>query len=257
MTTATPQSPPTWTTWHADRVAAVTAPDGAAALTGTHWIHATGPADAVEVPGAPGRWYIDDGGSEVALVGTGLSGRWATPVRLAPGERVSDGGLTLVGHSRAGDVALRVFDATSGNRTSVSGIEVFDHKPDWEVTAHFVADPATVTVTSADGFETSGETAGRLEFTLPDGTVHTLRVTDADGGFFVSFSDAGRAAGTHAFRFLHIPAPDADGNTVIDFNRAELPAFAFSGAFHCPLPSAANLLDVPVPAGERRVARFR
>jgi uncharacterized protein (DUF1684 family) len=44
---------------------------------------------------------------------------------------------------------------------------------------------------------------------------------------------------------------------VIDFNRAELPAFAFSGAFHCPLPSAANVLDVPVPAGERRVARLR
>ncbi|WP_010121615.1 DUF1684 domain-containing protein [Corynebacterium nuruki] len=254
MTTATSQS---WKTWHTDRIAAVTAPDGAAALTGTHWIHATGPDDAVEVPGVPGRWYIDGDGDTVAVTGTGLPDGWTTPVRLAPGDRVSDGGLTLVGHARAGDAALRVFDATAGTRTSVSGIEVFDHDPAWEVTAHFVADPATVTVTSADGFEAPGSTAGRLEFTLPDGTSHSLRVTDADGGFFVSFSDAGRAAGTHAFRFLHIPAPDADGNTVIDFNRAELPAFAFSGAFHCPLPSAANLLDVPVPAGERRVARFR
>jgi uncharacterized protein (DUF1684 family) len=250
MTTATRQS---WTTWHADRVAAATAPDGATALTTTHWITAITPEDAVEVPGAPGRWYIDDAGT---VVGTGLPDGWAEPVRLAPGERVSDGDLTLVGHARAGDAALRVFDATSGNRTSVSDIEVFDHDPAWEVTAHFVADPETVTVTSADGFEAPGETAGTLEFTLPDGTGHTLRVKDADGGFFVSFSDAGRVAGTHAFRFLHIPAPDADGNTVIDFNRAELPAFAFSGAYHCPLPSAVNVLDAPVPAGERQVVRL-
>jgi uncharacterized protein (DUF1684 family) len=200
MTTATRQS---WTTWHADRVAAATAPDGATALTTTHWITATTPQEAVEVPGAPGRWYIDDAGT---VVGTGLPDGWAGPVRLAPGERVSDGDLTLVGHARAGDAALRVFDATSGNRTSVSDIEVFDHDPAWEVTAHFVADPETVTVTSADGFEAPGETAGTLEFTLPDGTGHTLRVNDADGGFFVSFSDAGRVG-----RHPRLPFPAHSG----------------------------------------------
>lgn len=225
-----------------------------ASLTGTHWIRASSPADAVTVPGVPGTWYADGD----AVLGTGLPDSLGGTVRLEPGDRVIDGGQVLAGYARAGVAALRTFDPSSANARTLTGVEVFDRDPDWVVDAEFTADPRTVTVVSADGAEIPGEVLGWLSFTVPGdapGTVHRLQVRDGDGGYFVSFSDAGSQTGTHPFRFLDIPAADADGHTTVDFTTARLPAFAFSGSYLCPLPSAVNVLDVAVPAGEKRVVR--
>ncbi|MGO1950168.1 MAG: DUF1684 domain-containing protein, partial [Mycobacteriaceae bacterium] len=187
-----------------------------------------------------------------------LPGAWGGPtVRLAPGERTAHGEVTLVGHSRAGTAALRTFDTTSANYADVADIDVFDHDERWVVPATFTAEPATVTVASADGFTADGEVAGWLTFRVPDGGEHRLQVKETDEGFFASFADAGRESGdrTFGFRFLRVPAPDADGKVTIDFNRVQLPAFAFSAAFLCPLPSQENTLDTVVAAGEKRVVR--
>jgi uncharacterized protein (DUF1684 family) len=216
--------------------------------------------DAVEIPGIPGRWYAE---AETA-VGNELPEDWAKDgsIRLALGERLAHGPVTVVGHVRAGTVALRTFDTTSANYADVRGIETFDHDDQWIVPATFTGDPQTVEVTSADGFTSDDEAAGWLTFTVPDGTdEQRLQVKDTGDGFFVSFADAGRDAEavradrTFGFRFLKVPAPDDDGNTTIDFNRVELPSFAFSAAYLCPLPSRANTLDVVIPAGEKRVIR--
>lgn len=265
-TASTTEAIDTWGDWRQERTASATAPDGPAALTGTHWVTATSEENAVEVPGVPGRWHADG----EAVVGTGLPADWTGEgeegtVRLALGERLSHGVVTLVGHVRAGTVALRTFDATSANHADVEGIEAFDHDERWVVPATFTADPATVEVTSADGFIADGEVAGWLTFTVPDAdgtpSEQRLQVKDTGDGFFVSFADLGRESGsdpaerTFGFRFLKVPAPDADGNTIIDFNRVELPAFAFSGAYLCPLPSQENTLDVVIPAGEKPVLR--
>lgn len=225
-----------------------------AALTGTHWIRASTPSDAVTVPGATGTWYAADG----AVIGTGLSDNPRGQIRLAPGDRIVDGGGVLAGHARAGVAALRTFDRDSEGARSVTGVEVFPHDDAWAVDAEFTADPQTVTVVSADGAEGAGEVVGWLSFAVPGdapGVTHRLQVTDRDGDYFVSFSDAGAQAGTHPFRFLNVPAADQDGHTTIDFNAARLPAFAFSDAYLCPLPSAVNVLNVAVPVGEKRVVR--
>ncbi|MGP5637366.1 DUF1684 domain-containing protein [Corynebacterium variabile] len=225
-----------------------------AALTGTHWIRASSPSDAVTVPGAPGTWYTADG----AVIGTGLPDNPQGQVRLAPGDRIVDGGRVLAGHARAGVAALRTFDRDSGGSCSVTGIEVFGQDDAWVVEAEFTADPQTVTVISADGVEGPGEVVGRLSFSVPGdapGESHRLQVTEQNGDYFVSFGDAAAQAGTHPFRFLNVPAADPDGHTTIDFNAAWLPASAFSDAYLCPLPSAVNVLDVAVPAGEKRVVR--
>lgn len=226
-----------------------------AALTGTHWIRASTPADAVTVPGTPGTWYADGD----AVIGTGLPDGLHGTVRLAPGDRVIDDGTVLAGHARAGVPALRVFDPSSVNARTLAGVEVFPDDPAWRaVDARFTPDPQVVTVVSADGAELPGEAVGWLTFAVPgDGTGRTrrLQVTGTDTGYFVSFADAGRGDGTHAFRFLDVPAADADGRTVIDFTAARLPPYAFSDSYLCPLPAEVNVLDVAVPAGERRVVR--
>ena len=225
-----------------------------AALTGTYWIRASSPSDAVTVPGAPGTWYADGD----AVIGTGLPDNPQGQVRLAPGDRIVDGGGVLAGHARAGVAALRTFDRDSEGARAVSGVEVFPSEDAWVVDAEFTPDPQTVTVVSADGAEGPGEVVGWLSFSVPGdapGVTHRLQVTDQNGDYFVSFSDAGTHAGTHPFRFLTVPAADTDGHTTVDFNAARLPAFAFSDAYLCPLPSTVNVLDVAVPAGEKRVVR--
>ena len=50
-----------------------------------------------------------------------------------------------------------------------------------------------------------------------------------------------------------MPAADADGHVVVDFNRAYLPPCAFSDFYVCPLPPAGNRLDRPIRAGEKKV----
>ena len=223
-----------------------------AALTGTHWIRASSPSDAVTVPGATGTWYAADG----AVIGTGLPDNPQGQVRLISGDRIVDGGRVLAGHARGGVAALRTFDRESEGARSVTGVEAFPQDDASVVDAEFTADPQPVTVVSADGAEGQGEVVGWLSFSVPGdapGVTHRLQVTDKNGYYYVSFSDAGTHAGTHPFRFLSVPAAGPDGHTTIDFNAAWLPAFAFSDAYLCPLPSAVNVLSIAVPAGEKRV----
>ncbi len=74
---------------------------------------------------------------------------------------------------------------------------------------------------------------------------HTLR------GRWVLFKDLTNGKDTYGFRYLYIPRADAQGNTVIDFNRAYNPPCAFTNYATCPLPSARNRLQFRVEAGEK------
>ena len=52
---------------------------------------------------------------------------------------------------------------------------------------------------------------------------------------------------------MYIPKPDANGKTVVDFNKALNPPCAFSVFATCPLPPKQNVLPIAVTAGEKRV----
>lgn len=75
----------------------------------------------------------------------------------------------------------------------------------------------------------------------------------SDGSLWAVFGDATSGGGSHRFRFLYPAAPDAEGRTTIDFNRAQLPPCAFADHFICPFPPPGNILGVAVAAGERDV----
>jgi uncharacterized protein (DUF1684 family) len=72
-----------------------------------------------------------------------------------------------------------------------------------------------------------------------------------DGSLWAVFADATSGNGSYRFRFLRPAAPDAEGRTTVDFNRALLPPCAFADHFVCPFPPPGNTLDVEVAAGER------
>ena len=54
-----------------------------------------------------------------------------------------------------------------------------------------------------------------------------------------------------ANRSVSVAAPDADGVTVIDFNRAVNLPCAYTDFATCPLPPAENRLPVAIEAGEK------
>jgi uncharacterized protein (DUF1684 family) len=72
---------------------------------------------------------------------------------------------------------------------------------------------------------------------------------------FIIFADRTSGKETYgAGRYLYAPLPDKDGRVVLDFNRAENPACAFTTFATCPLPPAQNRLAIRVEAGEKRYA---
>ncbi|WP_371500205.1 DUF1684 domain-containing protein [Kitasatospora sp. NBC_00374] len=251
-----------WKHWTEARAASVSAPHGPLALTGTHWL---GP-EPTEIPGLPGLWSATDGLVRVSVAA-------ADGVRLeAPGYDLLEGENTLrpdtdpapqpatlgdvrlVPIEREGELALRVFDPASPARAAFAGITVYPYAPEWAVPAVFTPfeDDRAVVVPNADGKERPLEVTGRIAFRLA-GEDHTLTVSRSGERLTGVIADATSGRQTYRFRFITLPAPDADGRTVLDLNHAHLPPCAFADHFVCPFPPPGNRLTVAVEAGEKQV----
>jgi uncharacterized protein (DUF1684 family) len=95
---------------------------------------------------------------------------------------------------------------------------------------------------------------GDLHFTV-EGKPYSLMVIrepeDHTDELFVMFTDStSRKESYPATRYVWVPAPDALGRTIIDFNKAYNPPCAFTQFATCPFPPRANHLPVYVRAGE-------
>ncbi|MFE0462650.1 DUF1684 domain-containing protein [Kitasatospora sp. NPDC058965] len=251
-----------WKRWTDARTAKVSAPHGVLALTGTHWLA----DDPVEIPGLPGRWSA--AGPLARVTAAAADG-------LRVGEAVVDGEATLhpdtdpaaqvvryqdvlaVPIERDGELAVRVFDPAAETRRSFAGITVFPYAPEWSVPAVFTpfeAGEQSVTVPNADGRERPLAVTGQIAFHLA-GEPYTLTVSTGGAGLSGVIADATSGGETYRFRFVALPAPDPDGRTVLDLNRAFLPPCAFVDHFICPFPPPGNRLPIAVRAGEKAVLR--
>ncbi|MFD1656794.1 DUF1684 domain-containing protein [Streptomyces caeni] len=252
-----------WKRWHERRTARVSAPYGPLALTGTHWLEGYPEG---RIPDIPGQWAAD-GDAVVLTAGEGdgltVDGKPFTgETRLAadPGpvtaSRVEAGERRLVVLEREGAWGVRDYDPAAPARRGFKGIDATPHDPRWSVEGHFTpyGERRTVRVESADGRHRGLGLGGVLAFTL-DGQDLTLQVSvRRDGSLWAVFADATSGYTSHRFRFLRPPAPDAVGDTTVDFNRALLPPCAFADHFHCPLPPPGNTLGLAIEAGERGLA---
>ncbi|MES9522692.1 DUF1684 domain-containing protein [Streptomyces capoamus] len=251
-----------WKQWHEQRVESVAAPYGPLALIATHWLE-----DYPEgrLPDIPGKWVAGEAGVVLEAGesdGLTLDGRpFAGEARLAAdsgpesGSRVALGAKRLVVLVREGVWGVRVYDPGSAARQAFRGIEAKPYDPRWSVPGRFIPYDATRTIRlgNADGRERGFALAGELAFSL-DGRERTLKVArQGDGLLWAVFADATSGGTSFRFRFLFAPAPDAQGRTTVDFNRAQLPPCAFADHFICPLPAPGNTLDAAIEAGERRL----
>ena len=107
-------------------------------------------------------------------------------------------------------------------------------------------------ITNVLGQTTPTKNAGKLVFTVQN-QQYTLDVIDEGGKqLFIVFADQTSGKTTYgAGRFIDIQKPDANGNTVIDFNLAYNPPCAFTPFATCPLPPVQNRLPFEIPVGEK------
>ncbi|MFJ5308866.1 DUF1684 domain-containing protein [Streptomyces sp. NPDC088350] len=251
-----------WKRWHGHRTQTVSAPYGPLALTGTHWLEDYPDG---RLPDIPGGWIPD--GDAVVLTASAADGLtvdgepFAGGIRLGvdtgpvSAARVGLGGRRLVVLIREGVWGVRDYDPDSAARRAFRGIEATPHEPRLSVPGRFTPYDAgrTVRVGTADGVERGLGLAGELAFQL-DGLELTLQVaTQGDGRLWAVFADSTSGDSSYRFRFLYPAAPDAEGRTTVDFNRAVLPPCAFADHFVCPFPPPGNTLGVAIEAGERNL----
>ncbi|MFJ8436199.1 DUF1684 domain-containing protein [Kitasatospora sp. NPDC094019] len=253
-----------WQNWSDRRAATVSSPHGQLALTGTHWLE----PEPAAIAGLPGVWWADAEGVRLraaAADGVTVAGAGAPvdgEVLLRPdtdpeADTAALGEVLLVPIEREGEPALRVFDPNSPGRASFAGISAYPYAPEWAVPAVFTPFEGgagqAVLVPNADGRERPLAVTGRIAFTVA-GEHRTLTVSRSDDGRLSGvIADATSGRDTYRFRFVTLPAPDEDGRTVLDLNRAYLPPCAFADHFICPFPPPGNRLDFPVEAGEKQV----
>ncbi|MFC8520049.1 DUF1684 domain-containing protein [Streptomyces sp. NPDC057257] len=250
-----------WKKWHEQRVESVAGPYGPLALTGTHWLddHPDG-----RLPDIPGVWTADGDGVVLAAAavdgltvdGRPLDGevRLAADTGAAAAARVAHGERRLVVLVREGLWGVRDFDPGAGTRRAFRGIDATPYDPRWSVPGRFTpyGEDRTVRVRNHDGRERGLGLAGSLAFAL-DGREFTLQVAAQGDVLWAVFADSTSGDGSFRFRFLYPAAPDGQGRTTVDFNRAQLPPCAFADHFICPFPPPGNTLDIAIEAGERNL----
>ncbi len=77
-------------------------------------------------------------------------------------------------------------------------------------------------------------------------------MSSGDDSMFIVFGDDTNARETYGGgRFVYVDRPDENGLVVLDFNYAYNPPCVFTPYATCSLPHAANILPVPIHAGEK------
>jgi uncharacterized protein (DUF1684 family) len=146
----------------------------------------------------------------------------------------------------------------AGDREGFDGLEYFPPDPAYrfELSLEEHDEKERVTVeTTQDGSQTYrrwGEF--RFEVGGEAAVLQAYRSDPDETRLWVPFRDATSGEETYpAGRYLDLEADDrtADGNWILDFNRAYNPFCAYSEAYECPLIPTENWLDVRIEAGEK------
>jgi uncharacterized protein (DUF1684 family) len=106
-------------------------------------------------------------------------------------------------------------------------------------------------ITNVLGQTNAQDSPGKLVFTIA-GKEYQLDALVEGDQLFILFGDATSGKTTYpAGRFLYADLPDANGNSIIDFNKAFNPPCAFTIYATCPLPPKQNILPIAITAGEK------
>ena len=262
--------------WRQGRLDRLLSETGYLSITGLFWLsegeHTFGGAESndmafpgKDVPGRLGTITLRDGELELTIVdGAGVTHN-GEPVTTMPIYHDADsehdrtvlslGTLTWYAIKRGDRYGVRLKDTDSPFIRDFKGFDSYDIDPAWRLDAQFeVNDPIRhIPIVNEVGMTLYEPSWGTVVFEK-DGKTHRLDALAREGAetLFMIFADETSGLETYgAGRYIYIPAPDEDGNTVIDFNKAYSPPCAFSAYMTCPLPPEQNLLSIKVTAGEK------
>ena len=250
-----------WEAWHRAHEARRTDPHGFLAVTGLYWLR----DEPQRIPGVPGRWTTGLGGPVVQLEDDEqlTLGDAALVGRHDFGVIPERGGLTVAFEGGVAEIAKRgghdIVRPRHPDHTflgAYDGTPIYVPNPIWRVPATFVeyAVPRPTEVGAAvDGLTHVYDAPGYLEFSLRGETFRLVAFPGhTPGELLVLFSDATSGLTTYAAnRSISVAAPDAAGETIIDFNRAVNLPCAYTDFATCPLRPAENRLPIAIEAGEK------
>ncbi|MFE9423150.1 DUF1684 domain-containing protein [Kitasatospora sp. NPDC006697] len=250
-----------WEEWHAEHQRVRADKHGFLAITSINWLD----EEPTRFPDAPGAWSTGpegvtvrlDEGEELVVDGAVVHGTHHFGViaerdSLYPGF----GEAVIEVAKRGGHDIVRPRHPDNELRTGYTDNPAYAPDPRWRLSGRYVPfeEPRPITVgATVEGLEHVYESPGTVEFEL-NGETHRLTAFNGPtpGSLFALFTDATSGVTTYAAnRHLAIPAPDAEGRVVLDFNRANNLPCAYTDLATCPLPPAENHLPVAIEAGEQ------
>ncbi len=172
-------------------------------------------------------------------------------------------GLTLVVLRRGDRYVLRIKDAASPARASFHGLNWYAPDPHYLIAARWIpfTPPHIEKIPTVIGTTLDLPAPGIAEFTIDGKPLRLEPVLEDPSGktlFFILRDATSKTTTYNAARFLHTGLPDhgldQPGTLVLDFNRLENPACAYTPYSTCPLPPEDNRLPVAIEAGEKRYA---
>ena len=260
--------------WRGEREANLKKETGWLTVAGLSWlkegINTVGAGEKFDVrltdnfkPGKFGEIAFKDGKATLK-VASGVEAQADGKTISAPVDLVSDengkpteiktGTQTFFLIKREERFGIRLKDSNSEARRNFKGLHWFPVDESYKVRARI--DPSgevkELKVPNVLGGFFKMKSSGTLKFTLKGKEYSLQPVDEDDGTLFIIFGDGSNKEETYkSGRFLYAEKP-VNGETTLDFNKAENPPCAFTPYATCPLPPPGNKLDVEVEAGEKR-----
>jgi uncharacterized protein len=169
------------------------------------------------------------------------------------------GSLSFYVIRRGEKLGVRVKDKENAERVHFQGIDYFPIDLKWRCVARFTrySPPHIIKITSLAGTIEDTPSPGALLFDL-DGNPYRLDAISERGSeneLFVMFTDATSGQETYGGgRQLYTTLPNADGEVILDLNKAYNWPCVFTQYATCPIPPLQNRLPIRVEAGEKMYA---
>jgi hypothetical protein len=259
--------------WRSEETADLKKPDGWLSLAGLFWLKdgintvGAGPQYDVRLTsnfkqGKLGEIDFKDGVATLKVepgVDATCDGKPVSTLALVSDEKgkpteIRTGSEMFYLIRREDRFGIRLKDNEAQARLTFKGQRWFPVDQTYRVKARLEAfpEPKELIVPNVLGGHFKMKSPGLLKFTLQGKELTLQPVIQDDGSLFIIFRDQSNLKETYAAgRFLDAAKP-VDGETVLDFNRAENPPCAFTPFATCPLPPPGNDLAVAVRAGELR-----
>lgn len=263
-----------WSTWKAERLAALQKPNGWLTLVGMEWLkqgkNSMGSDEGNDVVLSHGPGHLGDihlnADDSITFVPNTDSGIRANDTVITSEIPVhadsSDQDVTIFTVDtfefyviERDKMALRIKDSEAKTRTEFEGLSYFPENEALRITAKFepYQPKKIIPIVNVMGQLNESPSPGRLVFTI-DGVEHDIDVLDSVDDYYIIFGDKTNGRSTYGpGRFVYTDGlPNEQGEVVLDFNKAYNPPCAFTAYSTCSLPPRSNRLPVAIEAGEKK-----